>query len=187
MMKRMKVTFWLLGFGCGVVFMGILGTWIALTLQVDKEQETQVNNHNLLEEVIRDSEENEDDLESKDSLLNPAEDKNNLQADIINNNEMIVDNKEELIGGEQLQILEENQATEQVEEIIEEAYCEVFIPSTSGSGDICRLLEAAGVVEDGEAFHEYIKVKGKQKYLKDGTFNFPKDANYETLLKILVG
>lgn len=186
-MKRIKVTFWLLGFGCGMVCMGILGTWMTLKIGVDmqKEDQEQGRVHNSLEAPRN---ENLEDINGKDandktdSLIEYAENKDNSQVKIINNNEMIVDNKEELVGGEERQNLEKNE----VEEVEIEGYCEVFIPSTSGAGDICTILEKAGVVEDGKEFHNYIKAQGKQAYLKDGTFTLPKHADYKKLLTLLV-
>lgn len=183
-MKKIKVTFWLLGFGCGMVCMGILGTWMTLKIGADmqKEDQEQGRVHNPLEGARNENLEdiNDKDVNNKtDSLIEYAENKDDSQVKIINNNEMIVDNKEELVGGEKHQSLEKN-------EVEIEGYCEVFIPSTSGAGDICTILEKAGVIEDAKEFHNYIKAQGKQVYLKDGTFTLPKHADYKKLLTLLV-
>lgn len=163
-MKKIKVTFWLLGFGCGITFSGIVGTWVTLQIDASIQQENQVSIENKnQQEKLKDSIQNKEPLEGKD----------------VNNNQVVVDNKEEIIGGEERKTIEESKEKTQ-------DYYEVFIPSTSGASEICSILEAAGIIESGKEFHQYIKAQGKQAYLKDGTFKLPKDVDYETLLTLLL-
>lgn len=177
-MKKVKVTFWIMGFGCGIVLAGMIGTLVSLKT-VGRIQEIQEENKitSQIEQQVTDQEFKNEDNKYKEQSSTLNEINNNSQMENINNNEAIANNKEESVG---------NTENESIETNNDKMYQEVFIPSTSGSGDICRILEAAGVIEDGDAFHEYIKAKNKQKYLKDGTFSFPKDADYETLLKMLL-
>lgn len=180
-MKKIKVTFWLLGFGCGITFAGTIGTWV--TLQIDASIHKENQEENEKNEKIQEFEaENEISLKNKsqqENLKDFEQDREYVEQKDVNNNQVMVDNKEELIGGD------ENKAIEKQEEKTEE-YCEVFIPSTSGATDICSILEAAGVIESGKEFRRYIKEQEKQTYLKDGTFNLPKGADYETLLALLL-
>ena len=180
-MKKIKITFWLLGFGCGITLAGIAGTWMTLQIDASIQQENQDKNKtNPKTDNIQ--LENQTSIENKnqqENLKNPIQNKEVLEEKEINNNQAVVDNKEELIGGD------ESKAVEESKEKIKDYY-EVFIPNTSGASDICSILEAAGVIENGKEFHQYIKTQGKQAYLKDGTFKLPKNADYETLLALLL-
>lgn len=177
-MKKIKVIFWVLGFGCGIVFSGIIGTWI--TLQVNVRIQNQSQGEIFVSDSAEETKiENQNPIQNDKSRESLIEDKSSIAEKEVNNNQIVVNNNEELIGSGDNRGIEKNEKKQ-------EDYCEIFIPSTSGASEICKILEEAGIVENGKAFHDYIKEKGKQAYLKDGHFTLPKDADYETLLALLV-
>ena len=180
-MKKIKRTFWLLGFGCGITFAGTIGTWVTLQIDTGIEQSSQEQSkqNEKMEEFEAQNQTDLKNTSQKENLQDSEQAKEYRQEKDVNNNQVVVDNKKELTGGE------ENKTIKEHEEKIEE-YCEVFIPSTSGASDICSILESAGVIESGKEFRRYIKEQGKQTYLKDGTFSLPKGADYETLLALLL-
>lgn len=167
-MKKVKFTFWLLGFGCGMILTGMLGT--LLTLKVDFEvvssQEDQklstmqsmTNEHEEIEELTL--EENE-----KVSEVNPTEE-DDLTKDLVEEKKNISDIEESTIK-------------------VQEKY-EIYIPEQSGASEICTILEQAGLVENGKDFLGYIKENGKQTKLKNGYLELPYNADYATLLELLV-
>lgn len=170
-MKKVKVTFWLLGFGCGITLAGIIGT--LLTLRVDahmQELGRQENNtNNIAEESRIESQSNIESEKNKENPIDPVLSES-IQKDT-NSNQVVIDNH--------------TQTIETKEKIIE-SYCTVHIPNTSSASDICTILEEAGVVENGKDFLEYIKAHKKQTRLRNGTHNLPKHTDYETLLTLLL-
>lgn len=177
-MKNLKVTFWLLGFGCGIMLAGIVGT--LLTLKVDAHMQEVNRKKNNVNNIIEESKiESPNSLESErhteapiDSVLNES-----IQTDT--NNDPIINSKEESDGEHPTQPIQAKEETT-------ESYYTIYIPSTSSASDICILLEKAGIVESGEDFLSYIKVHKKQTQLRHGTQNLPKHTDYETLLTLLL-
>lgn len=178
-MKKVKVTFWLLGFGCGIALAGIVGT--LLTLRVDarmQESSRQENNvNNVGEESRIESQSNMESEKNKENSIDSVLSES-IQEDI-SSNQVVINNKEEHTRDNHLQ------AIERQEEIIE-SYCIVHIPNTSSASEICTLLEEAGIVENGKDFLEYIKAHKKQTRLRYGTLNLPNHTDYETLLTLLL-
>lgn len=178
-MKKLKVTFWLLGFGCGIILAGIVGT--LLTLRVDARVQEVNRKENNVNDIVEESRiESPNSLESErntEALIDPVLNES-IQKDT-NNNQIMINSKEEFNGDHPTQDIEAK------EEIIE-SYYTVYIPSTSSASDICVILEEAGIVESGEDFLDYIKVHKKQTRLRHGTQNLPKHTDYETLLTLLL-
>ena len=70
--------------------------------------------------------------------------------------------------------------------VIHDGYVEVFIPAGSASHEIARILESAGLVDDAVGFDMYIASQGKTGRLMAGWFDVPTDADYETVLGIIL-
>lgn len=167
-MKKVKFTFWLLGFGCGMILTGMLGT--LLTLKVDFEvvssQDDQI--HNTMQPLTKENKEIENlSLEESDTV---SEDEPIKEDNLI----------EDLVGEKENTLKLEESTIE-----TQEKY-EVYIPDQSGASEICRILEQAGIIENGKDFLEYIKENEKQTKLKNGYLELPYNADYATLLELLV-
>lgn len=181
-MKKVKVTFWLLGFGCGIALAGIIGT--LLTLRVDAHMEelsAQENNVNSVIEEWRT--ESQSNMETKTDKENPNDpelsERRQEEVEDTYSNQVAINNKEELTNENDMQTIDLKQETI-------ESYYKVHIPNTSSASEICTILEKEGIVEDGKDFLKYIKEHKKQTRLRYGTLNLPKHADYETLLTLLL-
>lgn len=73
-----------------------------------------------------------------------------------------------------------------VEPLEEEKWVEITIPAHAGSQDIVALLVENRVIEDAQAFSEYIKMHKKTKSLQHGTLLFPRKGQYSEVLDILL-
>lgn len=174
-MKKVKVTFWILGFGCGIALAGMIGT--LLTLRIDtSSQRISTRENDSVDEQIK---EQQDDIEEKSdegSSIDSSHD-NDIEED--NNGQIIMENEDPSFATD-----DKMSIVEQQKEV--ETYREVYIPNASSAQSICTILEKAGIVADGKDFLSYIKEHKKQTRLKNGTLNLPTDASYETLLELLI-
>ncbi len=175
-MKKVKVTFWLLGFGCGIALAGMIGT--LLSLRIDAiVQYTNIAENNRVDEI---REENQEDAtkqnaeESSADLVLSDADKEQLST-----NEAVESNREE-------PFVDDHTSTISTEQEVTEKLYEVFIPNNSSASEICTILEEVGIVESGEDFLAYIREHKKQTRLKDGSLQLPMLADYETLLALLL-
>lgn len=160
----MKKTYWLLGFGCGIVLSGIIGAIMALGIQEYSEE--------AAPEVEREM------IQSNENL-----DKGAI------NNETVDEYKTEKY--EQDQTINEGVSTDiKVEEDIKvEApeTIEVYVPERMIASEIAMLLEEYGVIEDAITFVEFVREQKKTTKLQDGKLIFDKNGSYEEILEILVG
>jgi cell division protein YceG involved in septum cleavage len=53
------------------------------------------------------------------------------------------------------------------------------------SSSVAREMEEAGVIDDADAFDEFLEKNGYGKQVRSGTYKIPKDADYETIAKII--
>lgn len=175
-MKKVKVTFWLLGFGCGIALAGMIGT--LLTLRIDiSSQRISTRENDVVDELIK---EKQDDVEKKSNEVSSIDSSpdNGIERDD-NNGQILMENEElSFAADDQTSIVEQQNEAE--------TYREVSIPNASSANEICTILENAGIVENGKDFLSYIKEHKKQTRLKNGTLSLPTDASYETLLELLL-
>jgi len=175
-MKKVKVTFWLLGFGCGIALAGMIGT--LLSLRIDGfVQQADVKESNSVSEI---KEENQNDTNEQvtkenniDLVLSEA------SQDQLSGNQAVESNEEE-------PSLDNHTSMTGTQQELTEKYYEVFIPNNSSASEICAILEQVGIVESGKDFLSYIKEHKKQTRLKDGTLKLPMQTDYETLLALLL-
>lgn len=159
-MKKLKTTYWLLGFGCGIILSGIVGTICSLNIRV----ETSGITSSEWASGIKDQNE-----EEKQSIQYNAEEyktekyeKQNIKRD----EEVLVDDKT-------------NDNSEVINTI------RVHIPSQSGATDIAQILEKADIIDDVDAFIGFIKDQNKATKLKHGEIIFSENLTYEQVLEIL--
>lgn len=177
-MKKVKVTFWLLGFGCGIALAGMIGTLLSLRIDVMGQQASTKENTTLNKVSQREESQNPTDKQSVEGS----------HTDLAKGEE-----KEEQLRGSEVEEahMAESSADSHTsiittdEETLEKHY-EVFIPNNSSASQICSILEEVGVVESGKDFLTYIKEHKKQTRLKDGKLTLPVQADYETLLALLL-
>lgn len=53
------------------------------------------------------------------------------------------------------------------------------------SSSVAREMEEAGIIEDGDAFDDFLEKKGYGKLVRSGSYKIPKDADFETIAKII--
>ena len=167
-MKQVKLTFWLIGFGCGIVITGITGALITLNIST-----------NGVEQVV-----------SSDGLENQA------TKQFVVENQEIHTTEEELqeIQKSDQQVetkiqqndMESNQSVEVTDQEEIEQLCEVIIPNKVTASEICQILQECGVVEDGTELLAYIKERKQQTLLKSGKLILPIGGTYEEILEELV-
>ena len=161
-MKQIKMTYWLLGFGCGIILSGIVGTICTLNVQ-----------------------------EYKNSVVNAKEletiETNNQGEQIKSDDEKVEEYKTEKYEDE-IQISDqESPDTDTLElnaELPEEI--EIDIPPMSNATEIASILEDAGIIDNSKAFINFLKQNKKTTKLKQGKVTFPKIATYEEILTILI-
>ena len=168
-MKKVKVTFWIIGFGCGIVVTGIIGALLTLNVQQKEKDEVYAESPKLEESTIISPESISD--ESKQHNLVEDEQKK-VENSAIETNENQEQNNE---------TQEQNNVDEQVKVIQN-----VIIPSKLNASEICEILEKNGVVKDGDDFLKYVKEQKKQTYLKSGEYNLPVEASYDIILNKLI-
>lgn len=167
-MKKVKFTFWLLGFGCGMILTGMLGTLLTLKVDFEVVSSQDDQTHNTMQPLTKEDKEIENlSLEESDTV---SEDEPIKEDNLI----------EDLVGEKENTLKLEESTVE-----TQEKY-EVYIPDQSGASEICRILEQAGIIENGKDFLEYIKENEKQTKLKNGYLELPYNADYATLLELLV-
>lgn len=161
-MKKVKVTFWIIGFGCGIVVTGIIGALLTLNVQQKEKDEVYAESPKLEESTIISPESISD--ESKQHNLVEDEQKK-VENSAIETNE----NQEQNNVDEQVKVIQN-----------------VIIPSKLNASEICEILEKNGVVKDGDDFLKYVKEQKKQTYLKSGEYNLPVEASYDIILNKLI-
>ena len=62
---------------------------------------------------------------------------------------------------------------------------ELSIVGGEYSDIICEKLRKAGLIEDAEDFNKYLAQGGYDNQLQPGTYVIPKDADYDTIIKII--
>lgn len=53
------------------------------------------------------------------------------------------------------------------------------------SSSVAREMEQAGIIDDADAFDEYIEKNGYGKLVRSGKYDIPKGADFETIAKII--
>lgn len=61
----------------------------------------------------------------------------------------------------------------------------VVIKSGLLSMSVAKEMEKAGIIDDAEAFDEYIRENGYEKNLQSGKYKIPEGADFETIAKII--
>lgn len=175
-MKKVKVTFWLLGFGCGIALAGMIGT--LLTLRIDLSvQQLNTKEDNVADEVREEKRNSIEAQGSKDDSLDTVLD-DSIQ-DEVSDHQVMENDKGEFVRDDLMPI-------SGMQQEVAINYYEVHIPNNSSASEICAILEEAGIVESGKDFLEYIKEHKKQTRLKNGTFKLPMYTDYDTLLALLL-
>lgn len=167
MIKKLKLTYWLLGFGCGIVLSGTMGILYSLNIQ---EYRSDVNS-------------------GKSVAVTPENSQNPIKTSEINEPEQYKTEKyekqEHIIKQESPEQESPNRDNSSSNKILSESL-EVFIPSQSRATDIAKILEVAGVLENSNAFIQFIEDQNKTTKLRHGSLIFRKNLNYEEILDILI-
>ena len=172
-MKKVKLTFWLIGFGCGIVVTGMIGALLCLNVKVEPKDQVYAINDSISNQL-----EEEKALMIQESQIETQKHSNEVNAK--SESQTVAETKFTQQDSDQ----KNNQDFGTV--IEEEKFCEVVIPSNLSASEICKLLEEKGIVEDGKAFLAYIKERKKQTYLKSGHYNLQINVSYEELLSELI-
>lgn len=170
-MKKIKLTFWIIGFGCGVMVTAMVGMILSLNMEQSTPQAA------LKTEPI-----------IKATTKNVVEDNKQEQTINIKNEEDVNIEEETLEVKDTLNQTEEMthaNASLENEEKEEPKTCQITISDEFSGQDICNLLEEKGLVDDGEAFRHYIWSQNKQRALHSGTITLPYGLSYEELLSWL--
>lgn len=174
-MKSIKITFWLLGFGCGIVLAGGIGTVLSLkTVRQEEHMEKQTSIEQANQpEMVNDSE--KQDLESTSEIDEPNE-----------TNE--IDQDKRLVTSPDVVEIQEDDLASMTNEVVEPEIkkCQIMIPYQISASEVCSILQENGVVVDGEDFLEYIKKQKKQAYIKAGWHELSVGVDYDTLLNELI-
>lgn len=155
------MTYWLLGFGCGIILSGIMGTIFSLNIT----QYTRDLNNNKEISVVKENNRNQIEKIETDSLE---------------------EYKTEKYGKKTTNVEQESSDIETIDYAkVTSENVEVYIPSQSMATDIAEILEAAGIIENSSTFVNFMKEKKKTTKLKSGKIIFSKNLSYEEILEIL--
>ena len=177
-MKRVKFTFGIIGFGCGMVTSGMIGTLLSLNIKVPEHASTNASK----EQVV--IEEDKENSHSKQEVISTE---TNIENE--SSTSKVSEDKAQKIQEEQAADHIQEKKDEPVENLTQSensGVCEVIIPSKVSAGEICEILKDAGVIDDAENFLSYIKSRKKQTSLKSGQYTLPINANYEDILEALI-
>lgn len=154
--KKEKFIFWIIGLGCGIILSGIVGTGISLRML----------NNQLIQVNTKVEENRKETNESVDYSSTQLEDLENVE-------EMaLVESTDEL-------------ANEEIIEIPQETI-DIFIPAGTGAGEISYILEEKGIIESADTFVTYIANQNQARSLRQGSFEFPTNIDYDEALEILL-
>lgn len=159
-MKRIKMTFWIIGFGCGMMVTAMIGVLLSLNLSTTKIEEP------IVKAIVS---------ESNDKQNKP----NNIKKD-----ETIV-NIESQENKALTEVQKEAEEEKKIETTDKPKSCEITILDHYSGNDICQLLEEKGLVDNAESFRQYIWSQNKEKSLYSGTINIPYGLSYAELLSWL--
>lgn len=166
-MKKLKFTFWLLGFGCGVTVTGIIGAFVSLKIEAPKNDQVTIYEKKV--EVTPSTQ--------PTGELPVVMSESPKEEQVVNDTEKAsVEEKQEEI---KKPTPEPSEAISQKEEIV---YKAIDIPKSASAKQICDLLEKEGFIEDSEAFLDYIRSQKKQRFLLHGKLSLPVGASMEVLL-----
>ena len=62
---------------------------------------------------------------------------------------------------------------------------ELSIVGGEYSDDVCKKLKRAGVIDDADDFNKYLSEGGYDSLIQPGTYIIPKDADYDTIVKMI--
>ena len=62
---------------------------------------------------------------------------------------------------------------------------ELSIVGGEYSDDVCKKLKRAGVIDDADDFNKYLSEGGYDSLIQPGTYIIPKDADYNTIVKMI--
>lgn len=166
-MKQNRLTFWLIGFGCGMIVTGMISAVIGLNISINTQKNISDNVNILKDENTQVSMEINREKPLKENTI-----------DTSLNTETVINNKNN----------SEVYVTETLDDTIEHTpeFCEVKIPSRVSASMICQILEEHGIVENGQDFLKYIKEQKKQTLLKSGDYTLQIGASYEEILTQLL-
>lgn len=163
-MKKIKFNFWLLGFGCGIILTGAVGTFMSLGIKVPDQA---VHALESPIEQVAEGKASEEKVEDQGTAPNQTSEITEVET------------KEEIKEPQELE------TSEQVPSKVV-YYVEVHIPHSSTAKTISKILEEEGVVDDAAAFLEYVSERKKQRYIRSGTVELPQNGDYEEVLDLLI-
>ena len=165
-MKNLKFTFWLIGFGCGIVVSGIIGTLFTINLEA---HETKSEPSRL---EVNQLSEREEELETNAEL----EQTQGIEQEKNSSN----------ISEQMLEKPHDEVSTASTLKVARKKYCEIEIPKNASAMEICYLLEQNNIIEDRDSFLEYIKSKKMQSRLRAGKVKLPVLGDDEEVLNALI-
>ena len=166
-MKNLKFTFWLIGFGCGIVVSGIIGTLFTINLEAHetKSEPSRVEANQLSEREQQEVEENTG-VEQRQGVQE--------EKDRPNVSEQMAEKPHDEV------------STASTLNVVERKYCEIEIPKNASAMEICYLLEQNNIIENRDSFLEYIKSKKMQSRLCAGKVKLPVLGDDEEILNALI-
>ncbi len=168
-MKNLKFTFWLIGFGCGMVVSGIIGALFTINLEAHETNDEPIK---IVTDQLKQRElEEEKKVEVKNGQVIQDE-KVRLDIDINKQNSEITPSP--------------TLTTTSTLKVVQKKYCEIEIPKNISAVEICELLEEKGVISSSDVFLEYVKSQNMQSRLRAGKIKVPILGSNEEILDALV-
>lgn len=186
-MKKTKLTFWLIGFGCGIMVTSMVNVLITLNLTPTDVQQS-IKNDILAPttQTITETISNEKtDMPTNIKIENIDEQlhKDTTSVEEINTT---IENQTEPTNTSVEQTEDMTKTTEKAEQTTQTSKtCQITITDYLSGNDICKMLAEKGLVDDADAFRKYIWEQGKAKALNSGTIDIPYGLSYAELLTLL--
>lgn len=173
--RSIKLTFWLIGLGTGMIISGIIGA--VCTLNIKEYRQMLFTHH---EETRK-----ETSSPVADTLASPkASDMASPSADQVQSplptlkNELPAQSPQT----DEKQVLDEGKLVSKNET---QDTISVYIPEGYNSKQVCEFLEQYQVIDNADAFNKYIIAQGKTKRLTKGYRTLPRHGDYEEILGII--
>lgn len=192
----MKLKYYLRGIGIGVII-----TTIVLTIAFSIQKNKQITDEEIIERAAALGMVMPDEIPERDTLANAEANKEAAQEKEFAKEEMTATDESKATDKEQVSksasdsvtktdkttseknVTEKSKKSKAEKTVVEQV--ELSIVGGEYSDIICEKLRKAGLIEDAEDFNKYLAQGGYDNQLQPGTYVIPKDADYDTIIKII--
>lgn len=191
----MKLKYYLRGLGMGILFATVVMMVAGAFHRGGLTDDQIIKEAQKLGMVMKDSEDKnglwgpKDETESENSEDSPADNQKPSENETPSDSQKPSESEtasdsqipSDTQNSENTQQPSENQTQSEAPE-----YVTIKINKNDTATSICEKLYTAGVIDNSEDFHNYLKEKAYTKVIRGGTFEVPKGATFEEICEIII-